>query len=96
MRVTYLVIARLPAGGLETFDLYESLVLPLLVSHGGRLERRLRTPDELVEAHVVSFDSADSFAAYRDDPRRAAAGPVLERSGAVVELLEVADVPASQ
>jgi hypothetical protein len=92
MTVTYLMLARLPEGRLEAFDAYERAVLPLLAEHGGRLERRLRTLDDRVEAHVVSFPSDEEFAAYRADPRRSAAGPLLESSGAQVELLPVRDV----
>ena len=66
----------------------------LLAEHGGRLERRLRSPDRLTEVHLLAFSSAESFAAYRDDPRRAEHAHLLERSGASVEVLEVEDVPA--
>jgi hypothetical protein len=92
MTVTYLMLARLPEGRLGAFDAYERAVLPLLAEHGGRLERRLRTLDDRVETHVVSFPSDEEFAAYRADPRRSAAGPLLESSGAQVELLPVRDV----
>jgi hypothetical protein len=92
MAVTFLMLARLPEAGLEAFDAYESAVLPLLAEHGGRLERRLRTPDEQVEAHLVTFPDDEALAAYRADPRRAASAPLLEASGAEVELLEVRDV----
>lgn len=92
MAVTYLMLARLPEGGLGAFDAYESAVLPLLAEHGGRLQRRLRTLDDRVEAHLVTFPSSEDFAAYRADPRRSTAAPMLESSGAVIELLEVRDV----
>jgi hypothetical protein len=86
------MLARLPEGRLDAFDAYESAVLPLLAEHGGRLERRLRTLDNRVEAHLVSFPSTEEFAAYRADPRRSTTAPLLESSGAVVELLAVRDV----
>ncbi|MFI6358826.1 hypothetical protein ACIBJF_40930 [Streptomyces sp. NPDC050743] len=92
MAVTYLMLARLPEGRLDAFDAYESAVLPLLAEHGGRLERRLRTPDDRVEAHLVSFPGDEDFAAYRADPRRSSATPLLESSGAAIELLAVRDV----
>ncbi|WP_433455002.1 hypothetical protein ACQPXS_43560 [Streptomyces sp. CA-142005] len=92
MTVTYLMLARLPEGRLDAFDAYESTVLPLLAEHGGRLERRLRTLDDRVEAHVVSFPGDEDFAAYRADPRRSSAAPLLESSGAAIELLAVRDV----
>ncbi|MEU6575558.1 hypothetical protein [Streptomyces sp. NPDC046805] len=93
MTVTYLMIARLPEGGLRDFDAYERAVLPLLAEYDGRLERRLRTPDDRVEAHLVTFPGDDDFAAYRADPRRSSAAPLLESSGATIELLAVRDVP---
>ncbi|MGW3357179.1 hypothetical protein ACWDFL_17420 [Streptomyces bungoensis] len=92
MTVTYLLLARLPEGRLDAFDGYESAVLPLLAEHGGRLERRLRSLDDRVEAHLVSFPDDEHFAAYRADPRRSSAAPLLEASGATVELLAVRDV----
>ncbi|GGX28538.1 hypothetical protein GCM10010297_57540 [Streptomyces malachitofuscus] len=92
MAVTHLMLARLPEGGLGDFDAYESAVLPLLAEYGGRLERRLRTLDDRVEAHVITFPDNEGLAAYRADPRRSAAAPLLESSGAVIELLEVRDV----
>ncbi|MFJ5561118.1 hypothetical protein ACIQCD_27810 [Streptomyces sp. NPDC093250] len=92
MAVTYLMLARLPEGALGDFDAYESAVLPLLAEYGGRLERRLRTLDDRVEAHVITFPDNEHLAAYRADPRRSAAAPLLESSGAAVELLEVRDV----
>ncbi|GLF95418.1 hypothetical protein [Streptomyces yaizuensis] len=92
MAVTYLMLARLPEGGLGAFEAYESAVLPLLADHGGRLERRLRTVDDRVEAHLVTFPSGRDLAAYRVDPRRSAAAPLLESSGATVELLAVRDI----
>jgi antibiotic biosynthesis monooxygenase (ABM) superfamily enzyme len=92
MTVTYLMLARLPADGAAAFDAYESAALPLLAEHGGHLERRLRTLDDRLEAHLVSFASEEGLAAYRADPRRTAAAPLLDSSGAVVELLAVRDV----
>jgi hypothetical protein len=83
MTVTYLMLARLPAGGAAAFDAYESAALPLLAEHGGHLERRLRTLDDRLEAHLVSFASEEGLAAYRADPRRTAAAPLarLVRGG---------------
>ncbi|TNC22339.1 hypothetical protein [Amycolatopsis alkalitolerans] len=92
MAVTYLLLARLPDGQLAAFEAYENAVLPLLAEHGGRLERRLRTPDGRLEAHIVTFDGDEDFAAYRADPRRAAAAPLLASSGAQIDLHAMRDV----
>jgi hypothetical protein len=93
--VSYLLVARLPAEGVAAFAEYERRVLPLLGDHGGRLSRRLRSADGLVEAHLVDFPSAAAFASYRDDPRRAPDRGLLEESGSAIELLELYEVPAS-
>ena len=92
MGLTFVVVARIPAGGVASFQRYEDAVLPLLAEHGGRLERRLRGAVGEVEVHVVSFASADGFAAYRADPRRERHAQLLAASGAQVEVLEVEDV----
>jgi hypothetical protein len=96
--LTLLLIARIPAHGIERFRRYEDAVLPLLADHGGRLERRLRggagDGDGETEVHVVSFASTDGFAAYRADARRAEHAHLLEASGARLEVLEVEDVDA--
>ena len=73
MGVTFVVVARIPRAGIERFQRYEDAVLPLIVEHGGRLERRLRSAAGDVEVHVLSFAAPESLDAYLDDPRRAAA-----------------------
>ncbi|MDX2820497.1 hypothetical protein PV416_05200 [Streptomyces ipomoeae] len=40
----------------------------------------------------MSFPGDEDFAAYRADPRRSSAAPLLESSGAAIELLAVRDV----
>ncbi len=90
--VTYVMTAHLPARGIEAFRRYEDAVLPLLAEHGGRLERRLRSPDGRTEVHIVEFPSPESFESYRDDGRRQELLPVLDQSGASIELLELYDV----
>ena len=86
------MLARVPMEGLGPFAAYEARVLPVLGEHGGALERRLRSADAQVELHLVSFPSDEAFLAYRDDARRREQGHLLERSGAVVELLQLYDV----
>ena len=90
--VTFVLIARLPAEGIEVFRAYEDAVLPLLSEFNGRLERRLRNADGTVEVHIVSFASDADFQNYRNDPRRMAQASLLERSSAKLELLPMANV----
>lgn len=90
--VTFVLIARIPAEGIEAFRAYEDAVLPLLPKFNGRLERRLRNPDGTVEVHVVSFASDADFQNYRNDPRRMAQAGLLEKSAAKLELLPMTTV----
>jgi hypothetical protein len=89
----YVLLAHVPPQGLSSYREYERAVLPLLAEHQGTLERRLRSPDELLEVHVLGFSSREAFTAYVEDPRRAALQPLLISSGARTELHELADVP---
>jgi hypothetical protein len=91
--VVYVLIIHLPADGVETFQRYEAAVLPLLADHQGRLDRRLRSADQLTEVHLVSFPSAEQFESYRNDPRRAEQSRLLDESRARIELYEVTDLP---
>jgi hypothetical protein len=65
-RLTFVLIARIPAEGVADFRAYEDIVLPLLPEFSGRLERRLRNPDGTVEIHILSFASAADRQNYRN------------------------------
>src|SRR5580704_1124502 len=91
-RVTFVLIARIPAEGIADFRAYEDAVLPLLPEFNGRLERRLRNQDGTVEMHIVSFASEADFQNYRNDPRRAAQASVLKKSSATVESIPMTNV----
>ncbi|MBB3128696.1 hypothetical protein FHS19_003350 [Paenibacillus rhizosphaerae] len=53
----YVMTANIPEEGVEKFNDYESHVLPLLNEHGAKLERRLQSPDRLIEIHIIWFPS---------------------------------------
>ena len=91
--VTYVLVANIPPDGVAVFAEYEAAVLPLLADYGGRLERRLRSLDGCFETHVLTFPDAAALAAYRGDARRDRLAPLMVRSGAVVQLHQVEDVP---
>jgi uncharacterized protein (DUF1330 family) len=90
--VTFVMLADITAGGESAFQRYESLVLPLLDRHGGRLERRLRTDDARAEVHIVSFASRDGYESYLADPERQSHRTVLEGHEVAQRLLQVHDV----
>ncbi|KJC54872.1 hypothetical protein UB31_04495 [Bradyrhizobium sp. LTSP849] len=90
--VTFVLIARIPTEGVDSFRAYEEAVLPLLPEFNGCIERRLRNPDGTIEMHIVSFASDADFQNYRNDPRRAAQARLLEKSAAKLELLPMTDV----
>jgi antibiotic biosynthesis monooxygenase (ABM) superfamily enzyme len=81
-RLTLVLIARVPSGGVANFRAYEEAVLPLLSEFGGLLERRLRNSDGTIEVHIVSFDSDRNFQRFRSDPRRASVAHLMEASAA--------------
>ncbi len=80
--VTFVLIARIPAQGIERFRAYEDAVLPLLPEFNGCLEGRLRNADGTVEMHIIRFASDADFQNYRNDPRRTAQAWLLEKSSA--------------
>ena len=86
-------IVRIPSAGVEVFQRFESIVLPLLPRYGGRLDRRLRSADGRIELHILSFPSSHALDAYRADPIRTEHLHLLAEAGAAAELLELADVP---
>jgi hypothetical protein len=86
------LIARLPLEGVAKFQAYEAAVLPLLPDYGGVLERRLRNAEGTVEMHIIRFASREDFERFRKDPRRDTAAPLLQSSGAAIELFELHDV----
>ena len=87
--VTFVLIARIPAEGVDSFRAYEDAVLPLLPEFNGRLERRLRNSNGTIEMHIVSFASEADFQNYRNDPRRTAQAWLLEKSSATLELISM-------
>jgi molybdopterin biosynthesis enzyme len=85
-------VARVPLDGVAAFQSYETAVLPLLREHAGTRERRLRNSEGTLELHIVRFATREEFEKFRADPRRLTAAPLLAKSGAVVELMELKDV----
>lgn len=91
-RLTFVMVADLPTDAVAAFQRFESLVLPLLARHGGRLERRLRTADALNEIHVVSFDSQSGYESYMADEERQSHKSLLDGLEVMQRLFEVQDV----
>lgn len=70
------------ATDLASFDIYEAAVLSRLPEYGGRLETRLRTLDDAIEVHVLTFPDAAAYERFRADPVRAQMRTHWDRSGA--------------
>jgi hypothetical protein len=90
--ILFAMIARIPVEGIAAFQAYEAEVLPLLAEHGGVLQRRLRSADAAAEVHLVWFPSDQAFEGYQADPRRSLHAPLMQTSGAAIELLRLSDV----
>jgi uncharacterized protein (DUF1330 family) len=86
------MIADIEPASVELFRAYEEQVLALLERHGGRLERRLRTPDGTTEIHLVAFESQEGYDAYSDDPDRLRARATLTGAQITQRVLTVCDV----
>ena len=87
------VVVDVPADGVAAFQRYEDHVLPLLDRYGGRLERRLRTPDATTEVHVLSFPADSAYRGYLSDPERSGHRGVLDGVAITQRVVEaLADV----
>jgi hypothetical protein len=86
------MIADIADGGAPAFQRYETLVLPLLPRHGGRLERRMRSQDGLIEVHIVSFETQSGYESYAADPERQSHRDALTGVDVLQRLLQVTDV----
>jgi hypothetical protein len=75
---TLALVVDLGDDAVRPFAAYERGVLPLLDRHGGRLDRRLRSPDGRTEVHLLSFASRAGYEAYLADPDRSALGRLLD------------------
>lgn len=82
------ILFRLDGADLVSFTQYEAAVLPLIPVHGGSLERRIRTKNDVLEVHLVRFPDHAAFERYRADVHRLAVAPLLEKSRVAVELFE--------
>lgn len=89
--LTLLAMFELDPEGIALFEEYERLVLPFLAEYGGRLERRMRNPENTMEFHIVWFPSDEAFRAYRDDTRRLSHQPLFEQSKTVASVYPVVD-----
>ncbi len=56
----------------------------------------MRSADGTLEVHLLVFESDEALEAFRADPRRSAAAPLLQAAGAELELIQVLSVPDAQ
>lgn len=94
-RLTLVVLADVPADGVDAFQRYEAAVLPLLRRHDGRVERRLRTADGQAEVQIVSFGSRSACRGYLADPERTSHRSLLHGVAVAQRVLEMSDVDAA-
>jgi hypothetical protein len=86
-------VVQMSEEDIEGGRLYEDVVLDLLPSQGGRVERRLRTPDARTEVQVLWFPSREAMEAVVAHPDRLAARDRLGSAVPVTVVHEVHDVP---
>ena len=68
---------------------YEDLVLSLLPEVGGRVERRVRTPDSRTEVQELWFPSRDAMLVVMSHPERLAARERLAGAAPTTDVYEV-------
>lgn len=87
LRIVALV--RMSPDDVEGGQRYEDLVLGLLPEVGGRVERRLRTPDGLTEVQELWFPSREALQQAVAHPARLAARDELGEAAPQTDVLEV-------
>ncbi|HEU4533427.1 MAG TPA: DUF1330 domain-containing protein [Polyangiaceae bacterium] len=96
--MTLVVILTVRRAALEAFRSFERQAAAVMARHGGAIERSVvLTPPEgaetLREVHIVTFPSAEAFAAYREDPALAPLAPLRTASVVNTEVWAGEDGP---
>jgi len=81
---------------LAEFRQFEHAAARIMAGHDGAIERAIvfdEGHDTLRELHVVRFRDANSFEAYRADPRLVELQPLRDRSVIAQEILLAHDGP---
>ncbi|MBX3114507.1 MAG: hypothetical protein KF836_08070 [Fimbriimonadaceae bacterium] len=81
----------IPESGIRAFRKYESIVLSVLAEHNGTLVGQYRNNAGTEEFHIVEFTTASDFDNFGQDPRRLAANPLWDESGASSTITEIFD-----
>ena len=99
--VTLVAVLHVDPDRIEEYERFEREASRIMARHGGRIERRvaLEPPPESPEdapheVHVVTFPSAESFAAYRRDPDTTALSELRARAIRKTVLWHGRDLPA--
>jgi uncharacterized protein (DUF1330 family) len=84
---------------LEQFRAYERQAATIMRKYGGAIARTVAvnqaaTDTLMREVHVVTFPSAEAFAAYREDPELAQAAPLRQAAIEETQILIGTDGPA--
>lgn len=98
--LTLIALLYVDSERLEEYERFERETSRIMARHGGRIERRVAvepipdaTGDTPHEVHVVTFPSAESFAAYRRDPDTTALSDLRNRAIRKTVLWHGRDLP---
>ena len=92
----YTQIIFLKTGMENSFNVFESNMLPILQKHNGKLLYRIRiTKESIIEAidqpheiHIIEFQSKKDFESYINDQERAKHLNLKEQSVKKIQLIE--------
>ena len=97
-RVRFLVQLWLKQDDGVAFEAFERRAAAVMQKHGGCVDYAFRlahpTPDTPFEIHLVSFPTAEAFAAYRADPETQALANERETIIVRTVVYEVDKIPA--
>jgi hypothetical protein len=89
--MTIVAVMTVRRAALDAFRRFETAAAAIMATHGGAIERVIvedtGAGDTLREAHVVTFPSAEAWAAYRTDPALVALAALRAEAIVATELL---------
>jgi uncharacterized protein (DUF1330 family) len=91
-KITLVAILTVRKDAVEKFREYETRAAGIMTDYGGRIERTVvvapdASPEVVKEVHLVTFPSAEAFAAYREDERLVQAAELRNEAVVHTEIL---------